>query len=284
MHLLRVLACGFVLWLIAAASAPAQETSMMPVTIDGRQVRLATKIYKPAGDGPFPTLIFHHGSTGTGRNPAIFDRFFDPVPLSQWFVQRGWAVALPSRRGRGGSEGYYDEGFHIPREAGYSCEPSLSLPGAERALRDIDAATDAILALPFVDRSRVVVGGQSRGGILAVAWAGRQPEKIRAVINFVGGWMGTSCNTASTINTELFAKGAAFRAETLWLYGENDPYYQLSHSRGNFAAFLAAGGKGAFHEFTPPQGRDGHSIVFFPNLWAEPVSAYLKARGLPIEP
>lgn len=277
--LLAAFACA-----LLSPAALAQDITMMPATIEGRSVRLATKIHKPAGDGPFPTLIFHHGSTGNGRNPAIFDHFFDPVPLAQWFVQRGWVVALPSRRGRGGSEGHYDEGFHIPRESGYSCEPSLSLPGAERALRDIDGATDAILALPFVDRSRVVVGGQSRGGILAVAWAGRHPEKVRAVINFVGGWMGSGCANAATINGQLFTKGAAFRTDMLWLYGDNDPYYSLSHSRGNFATFQTAGGKGAFHEIPPPQGRDGHSIVFFPNLWSDLVGAYLRSQNLPIQP
>jgi hypothetical protein len=104
------------------------------------------------------------------------------------------------------------------------------------------------------------------------------------VINFVGGWMGGSCANASTINTQLFTKGAAFRSETLWLYGDGDPYYPLSHSRSNFAAFQGAGGKGSFHEFPAPQGRDGHSIVFFPTLWTAQLSAYLQKQGLPIPP
>src|SRR6202012_6118777 len=141
-----------------------------------------------------------------------------------WSVNRGLAVVLPSRRGRGGSEGLYDEGFAANRSQGYSCDPTLSLPGADRALRDIDAITEAILAQPFVDRSRLVVGGQSRGGILAIAWSGRHPE-MQAAINFVGGWMGAGCQSASVINTTLFKRGATFGKATLWLYGEDDPYY-----------------------------------------------------------
>lgn len=39
----------------------------MPVTVDGEQVKLAVLTYKPAGDGPFPTLVFHHGSTGNAK-------------------------------------------------------------------------------------------------------------------------------------------------------------------------------------------------------------------------
>ena len=254
---------------------------MVPVTIDGEQVKLATITYKPAGTGPFPTLIFHHGSTGRGTDPLAFSRPYDPRTLAEWFTARGWAVVLPSRRGRGGSEGTYDEGFSINRAQGYSCEQTLAIPGAERALRDIDAITPAILAQPFVDRSRVAVGGQSRGGILAIAWSGRQPGVPKAAINFVGGWMASACSSATAINQNLFNRGAAFGQPTIWLYGDKDPFYPLSHSRANFAAYQAAGGKGAFHEYEPPAGLNGHQISSAPALWTGVVEAYLSARGLP---
>lgn len=254
---------------------------MVPVTIDGESVRLALITYKPPGNGPFPTLIFHHGSTGRGNDPSIFARPYDPRTLAQWFTARGWAVMLPSRRGRGGSEGIYAEGFAINRAQGYACEETLSLPGADRALRDIDAVTPAILAQPFVDRGRVAVGGQSRGGILAIAWSGRQPMVPRAAINFVGGWMGAGCSSASAINQNLFNRGGAYSQPSIWLYGDKDPFYPLSHSRANFAVFQAAGGKGAFHEYDPPPGLNGHQISSAPSLWTGVLEAYLPARGLP---
>jgi dienelactone hydrolase len=254
---------------------------MVPVTVDGEQVKLSVITYKPAGDGPFPTLVFHHGSTGRGNNPAIFAHPYDPKVLADWFTARGWAVLLPSRRGRGGSEGRYDEGFALDRSQGYSCDPTLSLPGADRALRDIDAVTPVLLAQPFVDRSRVAVGGLSRGGILSIAWSGRRPSTPRAVINFVGGWSGARCPTASMINQELFRRGAAFGHSTIWLYGETDPFYPLSHSRSNFAAFQAAGGKGTFHEYTPPPWESGHNISTIPGLWSSTLEDYLAERGLP---
>jgi hypothetical protein len=47
---------------------------MVPVIIDGAPVRLATITYKPAGPGPFPTLIFHHGSTGRDNDASLFAR------------------------------------------------------------------------------------------------------------------------------------------------------------------------------------------------------------------
>src|SRR5439155_19545290 len=115
--------------------------------------------------------------------------------------------AMPARRGRGGSEGLYDGGFGRDRAQGYACDTTLSGAGADRAVRDVEAAMDAILAMTFVDRSRVVIGGQSRGGILSVAYAGRRPEQVKGVVNFVGGWKGASCVHASAVNQELFARG-----------------------------------------------------------------------------
>ena len=258
-----------------------QERTMMPVTIDGEQVKIATITYRPTGTGPFPTLIFHHGSTGSGTDPSRFSRTFDPGVLAYWFVARGWAVVLPSRRGRGGSEGLYDEGFSRSRASGYTCDLELSLRGSDRALRDVDAITESVLALPFVDRTRFVVGGQSRGGILSVAWAGKHPDEPRGVINFVGGWLGAGCPTGSAVNQQLFRLGAAFPRPTLWLYGDNDPFYPLSYSQANFEAFREAGGKGTFHEIGRGTGMNGHQIFIADDAWSAVVAAYLRELGLP---
>ena len=282
MNRARVVAVGFLLALLhaLAGAAAAQERSMLPVTIDGENVKLAVITYKPPGDGPFPVLIFHHGSTGSGTDPKAFARPFDPFVLAHWFVARGWAVVLPSRRGRGGSEGLYDEGFDEDRTRGYTCDETRALAGAERALADIDAASAAILAWPFIDRTRFIVGGQSRGGILSVAWAGRHPDEPRGVVNFVGGWSGAHCQT--TVNQRLFKMGATFPRQTLWLYGDRDFFYPLSYSSENFASFVAAGGRGTFQTFEPLGGVGiGHLIYRDDSLWSPTMDAYLAETGLP---
>jgi len=223
--------------------------------------------------------VFNHGSTGRGTNPEVFTRPLDFPEVARFFVARGWAVVIPARRGRGGSEGRYDEGFWPNLSLGYACDPVLSVAGADRGLRDVEAAMNAILAMPFVDRTRVVIGGQSRGGILSVAYGGRHAEQVKGVINFVGGWNGARCEHAATINQSIFVRGARYPRETIWLYGDDDPFYPLSHSRANFAAFQAAGGLGAFHELPPEFG--GHYIWRRPDRWAPLVEGYLKRLGFP---
>ena len=138
---------------------------------------------------------------------------------------------------------------------------------------------DTILAMPFVDRERVVIGGQSRGGILSVAYAGRRPEQVKGVINFVGGWLGSRCDTSQSVHAALFQRGARYPGETIWLYGDGDPFYSLAHSRDGFGAFRSAGGAGTFHELARPAGSTGHRIIEFPDMWTPLVEAYLKRLG-----
>lgn len=275
-----VLIAAFLILLLLASTGAAQETTMVPVTIDGKTVRLEMRIYKPNDDVRAPTLVFNHGSTGRGTDPALFTRRIDAPDVAAFFLRRGWAVVMPVRRGRGGSEGEYDEGFGFPRSAGYTCETATSVFGADRALTDIEVSMDAILAMPFVDRERVIMGGVSRGGILSVAYAGRRPQQLKGVINFVGGWLGTGCRTATYVNQYLFKRGSRYTAETIWLYADNDSFYPLSHSRQNFAAFQGAGGKGSFHEFVVPD-TNGHYLFTRPATWGSAVAAYLERLGLP---
>jgi pimeloyl-ACP methyl ester carboxylesterase len=243
---------------------------------DGKPVDLEVVIFRPNGAGPFPLAMFNHGSTGNGTKPALFTETLFDVGLADFLNDRGWIVAFPQRRGRGKSGGLYDEGFSADRRQGYTCDFDTSLLGAERALDDIAAAMVALKQRPDVAPSRVLIGGQSRGGILSVAYAGMHPDQIFGVINFVGGWMGTGCDTASRINGTLFERGAHFDRPTLWVYGHHDPFYDIEHSRNNFALFQGAGGHGTLLEFDVPGGY-GHFVLGAPELWEGPVAEYLSS-------
>ena len=243
---------------------------------DGKPVRLEVVLFRPAGSGPFPLFVFNHGSTGSGKDTKVFTETRWSFAVAALLAEKGWLVAFPQRRGRGKSDGLYDEGFEPDRTHGYTCDPARSLAGADRALDDIEAAIAVLKQRPDVAPTLVLIGGVSRGGILAVAYAGRHPEQIAGVINFVGGWVGEGCKTAPEINGELFRRGAKFRRPTLWLYGQRDLYYSMAHSRSNFDEFLRSGGQGTFHEFEVP-GPNGHALNAYPELWAAQVDAFLSA-------
>ncbi|MEM7253812.1 MAG: alpha/beta hydrolase [Pseudomonadota bacterium] len=243
---------------------------------DGKPVQLETVIFKPAGDGPFPLAVVNHGSTGMGDDPA---RFADTW-VNDWFadrlVERGFLVAYPQRRGRGRSDGLYDEGFAVDRRDGYTCDAKRSLAGADRALEDITAAVNALCRRPDVRSDEpIVMAGQSRGGILSLVYAGMHPNRTRAVINFVGGWIGEGCETADQINQTLCLRGAKYPRKTLWLYGDKDAFYSMAHSRRNFAAFEGAGGIGEFLAASVDGENNGHWLMSVPPLWEASVDRYL---------
>jgi dienelactone hydrolase len=238
-------------------------------------VQLETVIFKPKGTGPFPLTVINHGSTGDGKNPQIAKFTFVDTAIAQFLTDRGYIVAFPQRRGRGKSDGLYDEGFRDNRANGYSCSTERSLEGADRALIDLDEAIKALQKRDDVAAGPVLLGGVSRGGILSMAYAGQHPETISGVLNFVGGWMAEGCPNGATINDNLFGKAAKFQQNTLWLYGENDPFYSTIHTKQRFKAFESAGGQGTYTVFDVPGG-NGHGLSSAYHLWAPLADDYLK--------
>ena len=78
---------------------------------EGKPIRLEAVIFRPSGPGPFPLGRHQHGSTGRGNDPALFTETWFSTDLADFLNERGWIVAFPQRRGRGKSDGLYDEGF-----------------------------------------------------------------------------------------------------------------------------------------------------------------------------
>src|SRR5678815_745338 len=71
------------------------------VTYTSAGLTLVGFVYKPDGSGPFPTVVWNHGSE---KNPGGGPQFDSVAKI---FVPAGYAVFAPVRRGHGGSEGVY---------------------------------------------------------------------------------------------------------------------------------------------------------------------------------
>jgi len=250
------------------------ERASTPFVEGGQPVELEVVMFRPFGPGPYPTVMFNHGSTGNGSDPSLFTVTTYSETIAKFFVDRGWMVAFPQRRGRGQSDGLYDEGFNASRTA-YSCQRDVTLAGAERAIADLDAAVDWLRMRADVDTTRMLVSGASRGGVLSVVHVARRPDVYLGAVNFVGGWLGEGCGDYLEVNRTLFVEGADFPGETLWLYANNDSFYSVAHSRSNFDAYTAAGGLGTFEVYTRAPGLNGHFLTNDPQLWGPDVDTYL---------
>ena len=264
--------------LIGVALAQNRSVHMLTTSLieEGKPVALEIVVFKPEGAGPFPTLVFNHGSVGNGNDPKEVGHTVTYPELASFYNEKGWAVVFPQRRGRGKSEGRYAEGWETSRGR-YSCDPAIAMASMEHALLDQDAIDNYLATRTDVDAKRMLVGGHSKGGILAMALAARHPERYLGVVNFVGGWVGERCETASDVNLGTFVKTSTFQKPTLWLYGEDDPFYSLAHSKKSFDAFVAAGGKGSFQVFTLGFLRNDHQIVRTRSVWQASMADFLKS-------
>src|SRR5262245_6951674 len=76
-----------------------QETdSVRLVSFPSGDLTLRGFLYKPEGDGPFPAIIWNHGSEKLpGRQPE----------LARFYTKQGFVFFLPHRRGHGRSPGDY---------------------------------------------------------------------------------------------------------------------------------------------------------------------------------
>lgn len=250
------------------------ERAPTPFTENQQPVSLEVVLFKPLSGNRHPLVMFNHGSTGDGTDPSLFTQTFTSKTVARFFVERGWMVAFPQRRGRGQSDGLYDEGFNADRSA-YSCEQNVTLAGAARALDDLDAVTDWLRSRSDADTTRMLVAGTSRGGILSPAHAARRADVYLGAINFVGGWLGEGCGDHLPVNQSLFVDGAAFPGPSIWLYAANDSFYSLPYSRALFGNFSDAGGMGSFNEFTRAPGLNGHFLINSPELWQNVMDDFL---------
>jgi dienelactone hydrolase len=240
--------------------------------LGGEELTLEATLYRPGADGPHPVLLFNHGSTGGGT--VALSVTMRPSRQAQFFVDRGFAVLAPMRRGRGASDGTHGE-----YEG--TCAPDILGAGFARAIEDVDSAIAYLRSQPWADPTRVVVAGQSRGGILAVAYAAERPGTSRGVINFAGGWTSQRCDEGGRgFNHATFASaGGRTRIPMLFLYAEEDGYYSAAWIRRYHEAFAQPGGVVTFHLF-PAFGADGHRLVDRTEIWKAAADEFLRRLNL----
>lgn len=136
-------------------------------------LRLTGVLHLPAGKGPFPTLVYAHGS-----GPAT--RFVGHYP--QFFASLGFAVFAFDKRGTGQSQGDW-------RTASFD-----SLAG------DIQAGIDVLKTRREVDASRIGIFGISQGGWVGSLVTSRSKD-VRFFLAIVGSgvpvWENVAHETAS---------------------------------------------------------------------------------------
>ena len=167
-------------------------------------------IWKPSGEGPFPALLWNHGSE---KSPGSVDT------VAPYFVSRGYVFFVPHRRGQGRSPGPYimDELNALSRDNRNRMLVELH----EIHLQDQLAGLEYLKGLAFVDRNRIAVMGFSFGGIQTMLAVERGPG-YRVAANCSGAaesWKGSS-----SLRSRLTTAASKATIPVFFLQAENDYY------------------------------------------------------------
>jgi dienelactone hydrolase len=253
---------------------PGERVSIPHLTVrtpDGaRPIMLEATLYRPSGSGPAPLAIFTHGSD-VGRNQL---RSWSFSTEAHWLRDKGFAVLVLMRRGRGRSEGINGEENFGRDHDGSLIDVSA---GIAEAVADLDSAIAYGGKLPNVRPGPVLLAGQSRGGFLAMHYAGLKPGGVMAVVNFSGGWY-----PYGPVTTPYYANaghGAANKVRQLWLYADNDRLYGEALIREYYQAFTAAGGNARF-ELLHGVPDNGHLLRLYPGKWRPIADQFLATLDL----
>jgi dienelactone hydrolase len=228
------------LFAVAYAADAAPLPSPNQVDIPLANGILHAQLYKPDGDGPFPTVIALHGCGGLGgHSEPILPRYRD---WAEQLLKDGNAVLLPDSYGS--------------RELGPQCrvkEKERHVLARRERVADIMASRQWLLQQPWAARNRISLLGWANGAS-ALLWAVRpqlssrnaEPD-FRSAVAFY-----PDCRISAGL-------GWSARVPTLLLIGAKDDVssppacrQMVDGARGRSALARIVVYPGAYHDFDRP--------------------------------
>jgi dienelactone hydrolase len=228
------------LFAVAYAADAAPLPSPNQVDIPLANGILHAQLYKPDGDGPFPTVIALHGCGGLGgHSEPILPRYRD---WAEQLLKDGNAVLLPDSYGS--------------RELGPQCrvkEKERHVLARRERVADIMASRQWLVQQPWAARNRISLLGWANGAS-ALLWAVRpqlssrnaEPD-FRSAVAFY-----PDCRISAGL-------GWSARVPTLLLIGAKDDVssppacrQMVDGARGRSALARIVVYPGAYHDFDRP--------------------------------
>ena len=262
----------------------AQQHHFLPVAETGGGTRLIlARTCLPALSGAAARLVvINHGKSPIAAQVAAYAPPACEAEAVRWFLERGFAVILPVRRGYGASGGVMAERYPL-------CAPGRDYTvGSLEAARDIRAAIGYATALPGIRADGVVVVGQSVGGLGAIALSSLNDARVAAMVNMAGGdgghlnrVPGAVCEPQSLVRA-VGRLGGVGRTPMLWVYTANDSYFAPELAGAMHRAYVAGGGRAQMASL-PAWGSDGHMLFTGrggSGVWGPLVERFLGLRAV----
>ena len=264
---MRVRALAFLFAPLSVALAIGEPTSILPETIvvPSGNLQLKGLLWKPNGPGPFPTVLFNHGSGGADADHTAGLPITEAAEkLAPLFLKHGYAFLYVFRRGQGlsGDQGLFMQDILRQEEAarGKQARQHLQyLLATTDHLDDVMAALSFLKTAPAIDAKRIAIAGHSFGGQVTLLAAERD-NTLRAAVTFAaaaGSW-----ERSPELRKRLRAAAGKTTAPIMLVQAAND--YSIAPSQ-ELAAELRRLHKSYVLKIYPPVGQtsdDGHNFLY----------------------
>src|SRR5437868_10808343 len=281
--------CALLTGLVATAARAQDEHSYYGPRLIEEKVRIpspngrsiAATILRPDAPGPFGAVILNHGVSASARERAreSSDLLINAAAV---FARRGYVVVMPLRRGFGATGG------DMAEDPGSCSNPDYK-SAEQNAADDVMVAYNYARGLPYIDGNRMILAGQSAGGMVALYTAGtRQPQGLQAVLAFAAGRGGDpDINPGIPCAIEPVARifdmiGKSIRVPVLMNYAENDLFFSPKVSRQWYER-LNASWTDAEYALQPAFGKDGHYLfgdTLGVRYWLPTVETFLARHNI----
>jgi carboxymethylenebutenolidase len=264
---LRVRALAFLFAPLSVALAIGQPTSILPETIviPSGNLQLKGFLWRPNGPGPFPTVLFNHGSGGADADHTAGLPITEAAEkLAPVFLKHGYAFLYLFRRGQGlsGDQGPFMQDILRQEEAARGKQARQHLQymlATTDHLHDVMAALSFLKTAPAIDAKRIAIAGHSFGGQVTLLAAERD-NTLRAAVTFAaaaGSW-----ERSLELRERLRAAAEKTTAPIMLVQAAND--YSTAPSR-ELADELRRLHKSYVLKIYPPVGQtsdDGHNFLY----------------------
>ena len=252
---------------IGMAEALAPDYEMIPFD---SKISLEANIYRPDDSGVHPLLIFSHGRPGAANVKRVTPATYSTI--ASGFVEQGFVVVVPIRRGYGKSGGN-------DMETSNPFDPfRVGMSGTE----DLKAVIAYMNNKPYVDSKRIVLAGTSCGGLISIAAASQNIPGVLGVINFSGGlrYDPKTNEGAGALFTDYKTFGKTSKVPTLWIYSALDQLFPAEFRDGMFKAYTGAGGKAQLAVITDSVGHSFVTHSLTRSLWEPYAIEFLKSLNV----
>ena len=222
---LRTLALLAAVTSIAPIRGQPVSISAETVVVPSEKLRLKAFLWKPNGPGPFPAVLFCHGSGDADADHTAGLPITEAAEkLAPLFLKHGYAFLYLFRRGQGLSadQGPFMQDILQREEAtkGNEARQHLQLMLLTMDhLDDVLAALSFLRAAPAIDTRRFAIAGHSFGGQLALL-AAEQDNSIRAAVTFAAA--ANSWEHSPELSDRLLAAADKATAPIMLIQAAND--------------------------------------------------------------